>query len=134
MVTETHPAVAPVHNDPRTAPTLVFELFAVEGDVERALDEYASERAQSLLDAGVATGANVFRLREQPVPGSPLARDVSSRLPEGYAERLMLFREPPGPAKPLPAVPGTRGAPQVDFTARVALSYKSATPIVQKRC
>ena len=51
----------------------------------------------------MATGANVFRLREQPVPGSPLAQDVRSSLPEGYAERLMIFREAPAAAKPRPA-------------------------------
>ncbi len=102
MVMDVQPAVEPVHDDPRTAPSLVFELFAVEGDVEHELATYTAERAQSLLDAGVATGANVFRLREQEVPGSPLARGVEGRLPPGYPERLMLFREEPGPAKRLP--------------------------------
>ena len=56
MVTETHPAVAPVHDDPRTAPSLVFELFAVEGDVERALAEYAGERAPVAAGRGRGDG------------------------------------------------------------------------------
>lgn len=103
MVTTVHPAVEAVHDDPRTAPSLVFELFAVERDVDRELEAYTADRAQALLDAGVATGANVFRLREQEVPGSPLAQGVEGRLPEGYPERLMLFREDPGPARDLPA-------------------------------
>lgn len=90
------------HNDPKTAPTILFELFAAEDDPQATLDAYRAERARPLLEGGVAWAVNVFRLREQQVPATPLADGVSSGLAAEVAAGLMLLGAGAGPALPTP--------------------------------
>lgn len=103
MVMELQPVVKPAHDDPKTAPSLIFEVLAVGGDVDGELQAYVAGRAQPLLDAGVASGANVFRLREQEVPATTMAQGVISQLSPEYPQGLMSMGLEAGPAKPLPA-------------------------------
>lgn len=102
MVHETQTRHEVPHNDPRTAPTILFELFAAEHDPEATLDAYRAERARPLLDSGVAWAVNVFRLREQQIPATPLAAGVSSGLAPEVAAGLMQLGSEAGPALPTP--------------------------------
>ncbi len=104
--TEARPEAA--HYDGKTASSLLFDFFAIEHDPGAALDAYRAERAQPLLDAGIATGANIFRLREQQVPAARIAQDLNLGLGEEWQAGLwhQLDRDNAGtgtPDRPLPA-------------------------------
>lgn len=100
---QTEHQILTAHYDQRTASSLVFELFAVEGDPVAGANAYRAERLQPLLARGATTGVNLFRLREQQVPAAPLAEGLHSQLTPALAERLGIQLLEPGPAKPLPS-------------------------------
>ena len=86
MTTTADTQILTAHYDDKTVASLLFDFFAVDGDA--SLDGYLEDRARPLLDGGAATAANIFELREQEVPATPLARGTNQGLTEAYEDRL----------------------------------------------
>ena len=86
MTTTADTQILTAHYDDKTVASLLFDFFAVDGDA--SLDGYLEDRARPLLDGGAATAANIFELREQEVPATPLARGINQGLTEAYEDRL----------------------------------------------
>ena len=88
MTTTADTQVLTAHYDDKTVASLLFDFFAVDGDA--SLDGYLEDRARPLLDGGAAMAANIFELREQEVPATPVARGINQGLTEAYEDRLWL--------------------------------------------
>ena len=78
-----------------------------DGDAAARIDAYRAERAQPLLDSGVASGANIFELREQQVPAARIAQNVGLGLSDLYQAALwhQVDRDAAGSGTPDRALP-----------------------------